>query len=463
MSFLCIVRASLVVMARSVRLVLSLCSICGILFLLGCSKKGPPLKGKREDVFVAKGGGKSSLRARPFVACEHIAHPVWRRTFYGRDNRMPAVSLGEQKKAFMPVWTFTKGRSSDVYALNGPVASKERVYFIAEGGRVFCVSLKTGKQCWSVSLPKGTSDREKHDAFLGGGCALEGADLYVTSPTGFCARLNAETGAVYWCSKVADYLRSAPQVDGDAVYALSPQNRLEVFQRANGNLLWSHAGVPEGLQFLGASLPLVTKESVFVCYSSGEIVRLNRKTGRVLWSYVCSPNIQVTELAKISHIVAAPVLFENVLYVTASFGKTVALDIETGTPVWEVPVGGVTTPLVCDADIFVIERTMLKRLDRLTGTPLWIKDLSELAVEKDRKKAEEKKTGGALWLGPLLVNGQLYVLSAQGKLWALDPKDTRRASLVVDLKTACATPPIVSGNKVLVLSQEGSLYALAQA
>ena len=424
------------------------CVLMSALCVSGCQKTPPPLKGKREDVFVLQGMISERAKGPPPLVGAYKASSgqSWPMPYVTLHNNQTPVSMNagaELKKA----WSHTKGQQTDAYALMPPVVAGGRLYFVSGKGVLYCLDPKTGDALWSHRLTS------KDVSFiLGGGCAVSAGRVYAASVEGACDVLEAATGKVLWHHNVAQLLRAAPKVSGGRVFLATVRNQLDVLDAANGKPLWTHQGVPEELQFLGSSLPAISGDDVVVCYSSGEIHKLNAKTGRSLWSYVLSPDVQVEELSKIPHIVASPIVQGNVVYVTGSFQKTIALDLTTGTVLWEKNVGGLETPVVLANSLFLVQRDELVRMDRKSGHVWWSKPL-KVADAKDDKSSH-------LWMGPLVLNDTLYVLSDRGDLRAFSMQDGRDLGIKASLKTACSVRPIAAEGHIFVLTKHSVVHAL---
>ncbi len=410
----------------------------------------PPLKGKREHIFSDRDQGQAPKKRviPPVSKTKPSQAGAWPMPFVNTTNHIPALRQTPVSDHWEKGWTFSSGSWNNSYVLMPPIVAWGRVFFVS-AGQVFCLEEATGKKVWSYKVVE-----EKTSVFLGGGCALWKDRLYVTSPEGGCFCFEAATGKLLWQQKTGILLRAAPVVSGGRVFLLTTKNQLDVLDAVTGYPLWTHHGVPEDLQFLGASLPAVSGDKVVVCYSSGEIYQLNVKTGRVVWTYVMSPDMQITELSKMSDIVASPVIQGGMVYIASSFQKTMALDMTTGSVVWERPVGGLQTPVILGQDLFLIEKDTLLRLDRRTGETLWLTKLT------DRHQKADKPIPSRLWFGPVLLNDALYVLSDRGDIRLYRPHKGQAKEGGLSLSCDCAVLPVVGASSLLVLSKEGTLYSL---
>jgi len=428
--------------------------------LSACSDKQVPLKGKREPILVSadiqEAEADNAFRALELGAIQDN-NGAWPFPYAAESNVMPRgaaiLDVSHIRKAFV-VHAFSQ---SGAVMLMPPVVAKGLLFFVAGDGSVVCVDAQTGALKWHMPFEEST---EPLGVTLGGGCAFSKGRLYIGHPFGFLACLDAYTGRTVWKIKTEAPLRGAPMVHAhnksSTLFTLMLGGRFEAYNAFSGKPLWVHASVPEKLEFLGGSMPALCNDGLVVGYSSGEVYRLNSLTGRSLWSYVLTSTLTTSELDQMAHIVASPVVYRGHVYVVAPSDKMIALDYKTGDLLWERSFGGFETPFASGRELFIVTRTQIKRMDRLSGKVSWSLNLKELCAEKEQKKNAVKNK---LWYGPLLRGKQLYVLSEEGDLWALDAETGEKRSLVLSLKEACAMRPLMVGKKLYILTKKGALYA----
>ena len=434
---------------------LSILSILLSLTLLAaCTKKGPPLKGKREPALVTTmhdktGDAATFLQPAPLRLDPAQATHAWPLVNSSPKNILQHIHFSGIERGLEKVWTFSDGSAHDAHLSMPPVVVKDKLFFMSGRQRIFALNLFDGKKIWSADMIYG--DKQESPVW-GGGCAFWRRSLFVASPYGDLFSLDAQNGKLLWHQKTTDLLRGSPLVTRDNIFVLTLKNQLDVLETQTGMPLWTHMGVPEGVRFFGAATPAAQGSEVVVCYSSGEVYKLSTKTGRVLWSFIVSPNAAATELDTIPHIVASPVIYRGVVYVVAGSGKMVALDFSSGALLWEKTYASLETPVVSGNNIFLITHDALLRIDSKTGRPFWQTQLADLKLEKDDQERQ-------FFYGPLLINKKLYVLSQKGALWALDAETGKPIQRACHLNTACAMRPVVAQNHLFILTQSGTVHA----
>jgi len=92
-----------------------------------------------------------------------------------------------------------------------------------------------------------------------------------------------------------------------------------------------------------------------------------------------------------------------------------AIDLRSGTRIWEQEIGGTETPWVAGDFIFVISNEQsLICLTRRDGRVRWVRDLP-------RYENAEKKKNPMTWSGPVLGGDRLIVVASNGEAMSYSP------------------------------------------
>ncbi len=172
-------------------------------------------------------------------------------------------------------------------AVSGPMRAGPTVY----GGRVFAITIANqvhalgvgdGKEDWTQS---GTSET----AGLMGGASPAADDGIVVVPysSGELFALRAGNGRVLWSDSLSSvrrtdpvsalaHIRGAPVIDDGRVYAISHSGRMAAFDLTSGRRVWER-------QIGGTQKPWLAGDFIYVLSTSGELVCLLRRDGRVRW------------------------------------------------------------------------------------------------------------------------------------------------------------------------------------
>ena len=296
---------------------------------------------------------------------------------------------------------------------------------------------------------KGGRDKEA----VGGGVAYAAGKLFITSGLGVVAALDPQSGEEIWHRETRVPMHSAPTAAGGRVFSVSDDNELFAFDADTGEVLWTYQGITESARMLTAPSPAVVDETVIAPFASGELVALRVQNGGVLWQDALSSAGQLTPLASLNDIAAGPVIADGFVIATAQSGVISAFDLRTGQRIWSQPAGSLGFPLI--AGDFVYTATtegQIVCLSKLDGTVVWMQQLDAYKNAKKRKKR-------IAWAGPILAGDRLIVMSSHGKAVVLNPYD---GSIINDFKVGgdVFVGPVIANETVYVMTDSAKLIAL---
>lgn len=434
-----------------------------MLCVFGCSKTKDPLPGQRQDILQDAALPPVKPGPHPFQATKGQALAAWPLPFLSTENRVRPVRmtaesvLASKDHAYAPfqgllfkeAWSYTNAKSGSASLLMPPVVQGGMAFFVGGDACVHAVSADSGKKIWVRDF----SDILKKDGpTLGGGVVFYKNRLYATLPQGLLVCLDPKSGKVLWFQKTGGLLRAAPTVHASGlVFVLSMRGQLEAFDVKTGQSMWMHTSMPGQFSLRGAALPSVSHDVVVVAYGSGEVYALAPQTGRVLWTQTLWTK-DPFDILDPAYITASPVIRGKVVTVVTPT-KMVSMDLKTGDQRWQVAAGGTETPFIIKDNIFCVSGGQdLVRLSYKDGGVLWRVNLNAV------KLGDQKPDLQTRWLGPLMINGNLYVLSSTGLVLAIEPEKGRVLGQSLEKAGACTMPltPLEAG--AFVLSQNGALH-----
>lgn len=354
---------------------------------------------------------------------------------------------------------------------------------VADGGKVFvldgestvtAVDAGSGEILWKHNVkPEG---RERGDGILGfnirpgsssltggfgGGVAVGGGKVFVSSGYRTMSALDAATGAVAWTVPVDSPIHGAPTVAGSRVYVVDIDNQIIAFNTANGQQEWSYRGIAEPARIMRASSPAVVGDTVVAPFSSGEVVALRASNGQPVWNEVLSRTSRTSALSEIRDIAGRPVVSRGFVYAVSHSGVMQSMDIRSGQPKWSLPIAGVNAPLPAGDVVYVVSKAgELTVVSRDTGAVYWTRDLNVGRVRKE---------GGFLgfwdrtvhpeWSGPILASNRLILVNSDGEAVAFNPK-TGEQTASITLGAAAYIAPAAYNGALYVLNDKGQLVCI---
>ena len=235
-------------------------------------------------------------------------------------------------------------KSLGVPIRSSPTAVNERVFVATTEGRFVCLNATDGTEVWSFrGLPEKTSIISNPSP------AVDGDLVVVPYPSGEIIALRTSNGQQVWqeslartrsASAIASMSDAArPAMDSGVVYAVGHGGRMIATQQKTGERLWS-INVP------GTQTPMVAGESVFVVDTTGQLLAITRREGKIQWT---------TKLAG-SATWSGPTLAGGMLWVASSKGQLTAVEATTGKVVSTQDLGGPVyiAPVVAQGRMFIL-------------------------------------------------------------------------------------------------------------
>lgn len=348
------------------------------------------------------------------------------------------------------VWStdIGEGTNDEAQLLAEPIVSGDRLYTIDTEAVVSAFNVKTGDRVWQVELSKDDED----EGILGGGLAFEDGRIFATTGFADVIALDAKNGREIWRKRLNGPIRAAPTVWAGRVFAITTNNELFALAWSDGRELWTHSGLSEVAGLVGAAPPAVDGSVVVVPYSSGEVAALRVENGRQVWIESLTALRRSDAVTAISHIRGRPVIDRGIVYIVSNSNRTAAVDLRTGTRLWEVSVGGRNGVWVAGNFIYVLTRDAeLICLTRRGGRVRWIAQLPRFEDEEDQEDLIQ-------WTGPVLAGDRLLVGSSHEEIWSVSPYSGKILGRV-EVSGPVLISPVVARETVYVLTDEADLIA----
>jgi len=162
---------------------------------------------------------------------------------------------------------------------------------------------------------------------------------------------------------------------------------------------------------------------------------------------------RLTALSELNDIAGSPVIDRGLVYVVSHGGRFSAIDIRSGQAVWESEIASLQMPWVAGDFIFLVSiEGELICVTREEGGIVWISQLR-------RYKNEKKKKGRISWAGPVLAGDHLVLVSTEGDVVKVNPQNGEVVA-TEEIDDGSVVAPIVAGEKLFILTQEGKLIAM---
>ncbi len=414
--------------------------------LASCKGNNTILPGERVSI-------RPQLQVENMAAAIALGTPVsnanWLQEGFSANHVAPHLALSATPALR---WSADIGRgNSDRSRITAsPVVAAGVVYTLDAGGIVQASATENGAMLWQADMTPIGEDNGAEG--FGGGLAIDGSRLYVTTGFGELLSLDASSGAVNWRYQFDAPLRGGPTVSAGRVFVMAANDVAYAIDGARGKLSWSLRG-PQvtGPVTMGGASPAVSGQNVVLPFSSGRgMGATTGGTGR--WNGDVNTARLSDVRAMIGGLPGAPVIAGGRVYMANAGGEIAALRLTNGSEIWTLPAGATDAPAVIGGAVFIVSDTsQLLRIDAASGRVLWATQLPEF-------EKPSKRRGFIAHYGPVVAGGQVVVAGTDGRLRFFDPASGAETYSTA-LPAGAASSPIVAAGVLYVVNQKGKLLA----
>ncbi|MDA9790369.1 PQQ-like beta-propeller repeat protein [Planktomarina temperata] len=420
---------------------------------VGCSNSDPRLQGERElldgTVFVETDARFLAEDLPDLRLPSPQPVPAW--THQG-GNAQHIAAHAELPSELTLSWSRRigagDGKRHQISA--APVAQGGQVYTLDSQSMVTAID-ETGTILWQSELGK-SSDALKDAS--GGGLAVGGTLLFVTTGFGTVVALDTASGAELWTQDLASYGGASPTVYDDLLYIAARDGAAWAIDTSNGRIKWQVAGPTVAASHTGGPGPAVSDKYAVFPFGTGDVLASFRKGGLRSWSSGLSGARLGLASTQVRDLTGQPVIEGSSVYLASSAGRMAAVDLNTGLRIWTAKQGSQGHILVAGGAVFAVsDAGNLIRLSKDDGALIW-----STPLPKFTKKSVKSRAKIHAHYGPILAGGRLILASSDGLIRQFNPADGTLIT-TVDLPSGAASAPIVVNGTLYVLSTKGDLLA----
>jgi outer membrane protein assembly factor BamB len=317
----------------------------------------------------------------------------------------------------------------------GPAVDKGLVFAASHKGEIVAVSLETGRNVWlkKLKIP------------ISAGPAAGFGIVVAGTSKGEAIALDGATGKQLWRVKINSELLSSPAISADIVVIRSVDGRLNGIDAHTGKALWSVEQQVPRLSLRGTAIPVIAKEVAISGFDNGKVMAVSLKTGDTLWDTALASPHGRTELDRLVDIDSAVHVVGDNVFAAGFQGRTAMLALDSGQQWWSHDMSSYRGLAVDENNLYVTESDgSVVALRQRDGAEMWRND-------------KLKRRGLS---APAVTSTAIALADYQGYLHWLD-KNTGElvARERVAKKQRVSSPPVASGDVVVVMTDGGALAA----
>ncbi|WP_025367517.1 outer membrane protein assembly factor BamB [Thioalkalivibrio paradoxus] len=360
---------------------------------------------------------------------------------WSRDTTEPPAPLPEFTALGSPMtlWSRSIGGSGDRYLWQVQPGVTDGLVVAADArGRVTALDRDSGSPRWETRLG---------DARISSGVGVGGGVAVVGTLDGEAIALNLENGDEIWRTQLSSELLGISAVAGGIVVARSNDGRLHALDAASGSVQWTVLRTTPALSLRGAQVPRMLPGRVLASFDNGRMLMLGAQRGNVLWEATLAVPSGRSDLERLIDADGHIPVYRGVAFATTYQGRLAAVTLDSGDLIWARDFssyqGG---DIHSDSEILVMTASdsHVWGLDPRNGGDLWqqrdlrLRGLTAPVVAGDQAVvgdyqgylhwlnvrdggivARTRAGSGGIVSRPVLDDGVLYVLAANGQLSAI--------------------------------------------
>lgn len=357
--------------------------------------------------------------------------------FLGKDNTPIPENLppSMSKISLVPAWKVNVGaKSGGMHEKLSPMVQGHQIYLAMPGGQIQDRDIRTGELYWQQNFKSGFSS----------GPAVSDGVIALGTPHSGLMLLNQKNGQLLWKKKLSGELLAKPLIVGGKVVVKTVDGNLYAFEIKTGRRLWHwQHGSPELILKASSSPILIPPNLVLVGYADGKLDAIDLNTGNLIWQKGLVYASGASDVERLVDIDADPILYRNMLLLGSYQGVVGALSLENGELVWKRPASIYQNMSLGAGRLYVADDDGI----------IWSINPNNGQVNWKQTHLKARGLTSPVWTPAGLViadkTGMIHVLSLH------DGGLIGRTSA----SGAISTNPVLSGHRVLILTEQGQLYA----
>ncbi len=350
----------------------------------------------------------------------------------GGDKKAAALPTIIGTNAASLVWSASVGKTGGY--LFTPAFGDRIVYAVSRDGGINALSEEGGK----------VVSRLDAKTQLTGGVGFGENTVVVGSGKGDVIALDS-AGRVLWKSAIAGEILAAPVVASGNVIVRTADGRIFALNRIDGKRNWVFQRAAPALTLRTSASVVVNRAVIYAGYPGGKVIALELDSGKPIWESAISLPRGSTELERIADVSGLPVLDDTRICAAVYQGRTGCVETLNGNVLWSREISSADGVAIDAKQVYVADTAgNLFALDKTNGATVW--KLEKLQLRDPGTSVVVK---GKIVVGD--KNGLVHVVSPEnGDLIGRVETDGSR---VVSL--------LAGSDRVIAQTDKGGVFAIA--
>jgi len=356
------------------------------------------------------------------------------------DNTEPPAELTEFKQTHYLALEWSVSTDDSIgqqYLFIEPLLLKDRIVTAGRNGTLNAYDLEDGDELAEIKL----------DTPLSGGIGGTEDIWLVGSRDGELIAVSSKSNDILWRTPVPSEILAKPVVyNNNIALVRTADGQILGVDLKTGKISWNYSKTIPALTLRGSSPPILSRSHFYTGLESGRLIAMSPIDGEVAWDIALTIPEGRSEIQRLVDIDGKSELYGRVLYAASYHGRIAAIDVTRGQFLWARSFSSNTGVSVgTDAVYSSDDRSYVWALDRNNGATLW---------KQDKLQARSVTR-------PVIYKNFLVVGDFEGYLHVMSRFDGHFVARTQVDSDGILVPPIVDGDRLLVLSRGGNLSAFS--
>lgn len=315
-----------------------------------------------------------------------------------------------------------------------PALTYDSIYAASAEGVISRIDYETGREIWRLDI----------DIPLTAGVGTDGNTIVVAGKDGVLLAFDSD-GKEKWKAQMTSEALSSPAVGGNMVIVRTMDNHISGYDADTGDRKWMLSRRLPPLMLRSAPGIAIAGPTAVIAMPGGRMLSVMQANGGVNWDVIVGDPRGTTDLERIADTSGVPAVLGRLVCAASYQGRVACYDVVTGGGVWN-------KELSCDVGVSVDNQFVYAADD--AGSVYAFSNLRGQSVWRNEKLAYRALST------PVSFKDVVAVGDFEGYIHFLSQSDGAFVSRIATDGSAIKASPLVVGDKLIVQTTDGRLFAL---
>lgn len=371
--------------------------------------------------------------------------------WFGGGDKKPAVLPELKSNDLSLVWSASVGKSAGMKVVSSPLNwfsgsgrtgnlmfvpafMDHAVYAASDDGSIYALSDEAGR----------VINQFDAKARLTAGVSAADNMIVVGSDKGDVIAMDAG-GRQLWKTPISGELLAPPTLVQANVIVRTSDGRLIALNRIDGKRKWFFQRTPPPLTVRSNASVLASRGVIYVGYPGGKLVAIEADTGKPVWEAALSLPRGTTELERVADVSGLPVLDDTRICAAVYQGRLGCVETLNGNMLWSRDISSASGVAV-DAKYLYASDTdgNVFALDKSGGATAW-----------KQEKLQRREPGE-----PVVIKGKIVVGDKDGIVHVMSPEKGDLTGRIATDGSRVVTL-LASGDRAIAQTEKGGVFAIS--